>query len=171
MIDAFGDWLRMLPADAVMVIALLAFLESCPVIGFFFSGIFLLGTVTVIYIQSDFGLMLLVSLAFVGAMIGDHLGYYVGRFATPLLWKKRWVRKFVVKRKEGFRRARQILMKSAPHAVLAGRLTPPVRSLSPLVVGSSGVGLMRFFLYDLMACSVWASLLAFLVYTAEKVGG
>lgn len=161
--ELMGDWIATLPPETLLLVPLLAFLESCLLIGLFVSGIFLLGTVTAIYAQGETSLFLLVPLAFGGAMAGDHLGFFVGYALAPMLWKKRWIRKRLVKRKVAYRRFRNLMLKSAPWAICVGRLSPPLRSLSPVLAGTSGLKPMQFFAYDLLACSIWATGLTLLV--------
>jgi len=173
MIDQFtqwlNDWIVSLPPEAILLVPLLAFLESCLVIGVFVSGVFLLGTVSLLYAQGNVGLAPLVALAFAGAMTGDHLGYFVGYKGGPYLWKKRWVRRALIKRKDAYRKSRALIAKSAPWAVCVGRLSPPIRSFSPVLVGMSGVKPRAFFGYDLLACTLWSIGLSVLAYSANQV--
>lgn len=157
MSELLGEWIAALPPHAIFLVPLLAFLESCIFVGLFVSGIFLLGTVSAIYAQGETSLYLLIALAFFGALLGDHIGYFVGYKAAPLLWKKRWVRKFFLQRKVAYRRFRKLMLKSAPWAICIGRLSPPLRSLSPVLAGASGLKPAQFFAFDLLACCLWAS--------------
>lgn len=161
--ELLGEWIATLPPQAIILVPLLAFLESCLLIGLFVSGIFLLGTVSAIYAQGDTSLFLLIPLAFTGALLGDHLGYFAGHQLAPILWKKKWVRKKLVKRKVAYRKFRNLMLKSAPWAICVGRLSPPLRSLSPVLAGTSGLKPLHFFAYDLLACTLWASGLTALV--------
>jgi len=155
--ELLGQWIATLPPQAIFLVPLLAFLESCIFIGLFVSGIFLLGTVSAIYAQGDTSLYLLIALAFFGALLGDHTGFFVGYKAAPLLWKKRWIRKFILQRKAAYRKFRTLMLKSAPWAICIGRLSPPLRSLSPVLAGASGLRPLQFFAFDLLACALWAS--------------
>ncbi len=167
--ESLGELIATFPPQMLFLVPLLAFLETCLFVGLFISGIFLLSTVSLIYAQGETGLVLLIGLSFAGALVGDHVGYIVGSVASPVLLKKRWVRKQLVKRKQHYRKFRNILTKSAPWAICLGRLYPPTRSISPVVAGASGIKLMRFFVYDLLACSLWASGLSLLVVAASQI--
>ena len=164
-----SSWFESIPAQLVLMVPLFAFLEACIGIGLFVSGVFLLTTCSLVYAQGDTSLLTLVSLAFSGALLGDHIGFFVGYKAGPFLWKKRWVRKMLVKRKSGFRKFKRGLLYSAPWAVCLGRLSPPIRSLSPLLVGAAGVKPERFFVYDLIACGLWATLLSLLLIGIDNI--
>ena len=77
--EVLSEWIAAIPPNTLAIVPLVAFLESCVVVGLFVSGIFLLTIVSLIYAQGEVGLPVLVSLAFVGAFIGDQLGFYVKR--------------------------------------------------------------------------------------------
>ena len=93
MSELFSEWIASIPPQTLVLVPLFAFLESCVVVGLFVSGVFLLTIVSLIYAQGEFPLLTLVSLAFLGAFIGDQVGFFVGKAGAPFLWKRRWVRK------------------------------------------------------------------------------
>jgi len=163
MTEVVTEWLGNLPPHALLVVPLLAFLESCLLVGLFVSGVFLLSTVSLIYAGGDIGLFTLIALSFLGALLGDHFGYFVGFHAAPTLWKKKWIRQKVVKRRVAFRRMQNLLVKSAPWAICIGRMSPPIRSISPVMAGVAGITPIRFFVFDLLACTIWATGLTLLV--------
>ena len=119
--------------------------------------------------QGDTGLELLIGLAFAGAMLGDHFGHLVGNVAGPILGKKRWVRKQLIKRKQGYRKHKILLNKSALWAICIGRLYPTTRSITPVRVGALDITLSQFFVYDLLACTIWACGLTILVFSAGQI--
>ena len=164
-----GEVIAAIQPEMLWLVPVLAFLESCVFVGLFISGLFLLSTVSLIYVQGETGLELLIGLAFAGAMLGDHFGYLVGSIAGPVLGKKRWVRKQLIRRKQGYRKYKSLLRKSAPWAICVGRLYPPTRSISPVMVGASDITLSQFFVYDLLACVVWACGLTLLVFGAGQI--
>jgi len=161
--EAIATWIALLPPQILFLIPALALLESLVFVGLFVSGVFLLGTCSLIYAQGDTSLVIIVLLAFSGAIAGDHIGFYLAYFAGPKLWQKRWVRKQVIRRKVHYRKFRRFLLSSAPAAICIGRLSPPLRSIFPLIAGAAGVEPRQFFLYDLLACCIWASGLSILV--------
>ena len=78
MSELFSEWIASIPPQTLFLVPLVAFLESCVVIGLFVSGGFLLTIVSLIYAQGEFSLLTLVSLAFVGAFVGSAVGAFVG---------------------------------------------------------------------------------------------
>lgn len=167
--ELLGEWIATLPPQTFLLVPLLAFLESCLFVGLFVSGIFLLSTISLVYAQGDTSLFFLVLLSFMGALLGDHIGYFAGSRVAPLLWKKKWVRQQLVKRKVRYRKFRNMMIKSSPLAICVGRLSPPLRSLSPFLAGTSGLKPVQFFAYDLLACSIWAGGLAALAFGASQL--
>ena len=169
MVELLSEWVAAIPPNTLAIVPLIAFLESCVVVGLFVSGIFLLTIVSLIYAQGEVGLLPLVSLAFFGAFIGDQLGFYIGRGGAPFLWHSRWVRKQLVRRKQAYRRYRRLLLTATPVAICIGRLSPPIRSISPVVAGLSGLSPVTFLICDLFACFVWSIGLAVLAYGANQI--
>ena len=164
--ELLGEWIATLPPQAIILVPLLAFLESCLFVGVFVSGIFFLSTVSIIYAQGDTSLILLIPLSFAGALLGDHIGYFAGYWAAPILWRKKWVRKKLIKRKVAYRKFRNLMIKSSPWAICLG---PPLRSISPVLAGTSGLKPVQFFAYDVLACTIWASGLTALVLGVNQI--
>lgn len=142
-----------------MLVPLFAFLEACIGIGLLVSGVFLLGICVLLYTLEPTLLPLMIGLAFTGALVGDHTGYYTGHVVGPGIWRLKWIKQH----QDKAHRVARILERSAPWAVCLGRLSPPIRSLTPLVAGISGLTPIRFLVYDLLACSIWATALLMII--------
>jgi membrane-associated protein len=143
----------------ILLVPIFALLESCAIIGIFVSGLILLSTATLLYSSGNNTLLEIVPLAFLGAVAGDHTGYVLGRLAGDRFWKAPVLQRFEHRK----HRAHHLLEKSAPLAICIGRLTPAIRSITPIVAGVSGLSPARFLAFDLLACSIWATGLYFLV--------
>lgn len=128
-------------------------------IGVFVSGIFLLSIATALYANDIASIYSIVLLAFIGAFLGDHVGYFVGRYAEHRIWNIQAIEKF----RGRIEKVLTMLERSTPLTVCAGRMTPAIRSFTPLVAGLSGVSPLKFSLCDLLACSIWATGLYLLV--------
>ena len=167
--ELIADWIAALPPQMILVIPKLALLESMVFIGLFVSGVFLLSACTLIYAQGNIPLPVISGLAFIGALTGDHIGYYLAYLAGPKLWRKKWIRKQVIKRKIHYRKFRRFLLNSAPLAICIGRLSPPLRSISPVIAGAAGLKPLQFFMYDFLACCIWAAGLSVLVIGINNI--
>jgi membrane-associated protein len=139
------------PLWIALVIAGIAFLEACPGVGLFVSGILLLTVSTAVYAN---GLLLptqIMAAAFTGAILADHTGYFLGRWLGPRLENSVLFRK----RRAQVAKAEALISQFGVLAVLAGRLVPAVRSVIPTLVGVSSLRLVVFTVADVVACSIW----------------
>ncbi len=143
----------------ILLIPLFAFLEACAIVGIFVSGVFLLSTATVLYSTGTSNIAEIIPLAFFGAMAGDQTGYLLGRSIGDRFWQVPVLRRYEHRK----HRVYELLEKSAPLAVCIGRLTPAMRSITPIVAGMSGLSPVRFLAFDVLACSIWAAGLYLLV--------
>lgn len=142
----------------LLLIPTFAFLEACFVIGVFVSGIFLLTIATVLYSTGYYPIWQIVLPALCGALVADHLGYFIGRYLGPGIWGSR----FMQRHEKSARKIEAFLITSAPLAICAGRLTPAARSITPALAGVAGMKRSHFHACDLLACSLWATGLALL---------
>ena len=141
------------------MIPLLAFAEACPGIGLVVSGAILLGVCTVMYTEQIATLSQMLPLAFSGACLADHLGFYLGRWIGPPFHHTR----FALRRKAMLDKTEAMFRKHSELAILLGRLMTAIRSLTPLLAGVSGMSRLRYSLLDLLACSIWTAGLGLLV--------
>ena len=137
----------------------IAFLEACPGIGVFISGAILLSVCTVLYTQDIATLQQMLPLAFLGATIADHSGYYLGRWIGPGFHHT----EFIIKRKAIFDKTEAMLVNHGEIAIIIGRLMTAIRSVVPLLAGISGLCPAKYTLYDLIACAIWTTGLGLLV--------
>ena len=144
---------------------MLAFLEACPGLGLLASGILLLSVATFLYSEQLLILQQLLPMAFAGACIADHLGFYVGRGFGAKFHATAWAKKRTAQlnRTEGY------ILNHGASAILIGRFVPAIRSLVPIMVGGSGISKLKFSLIDVLACALWSSALGLLVVGLETL--
>lgn len=135
-----------------MLVLLCAFAESCFGIGLFISGLLLVIVSSVIFSSGIAELPPIIALALTGATLGDHAGYYFGRWIGPGFHELNWIRK----RAERVRRVEKLVLDYGPYAIFIGRFVPAVRSLLPAMLGISGFPRLRYSLLDLCACGLWS---------------
>ncbi|MCZ6503518.1 MAG: DedA family protein [Gammaproteobacteria bacterium] len=143
----------------------IAFLEACLGIGMFISGIVLLTTCTIMYTEQIATLPQMLPLAFLGATIADHSGYYVGRWFGPKFHDTQ----FAIKRKAILDKSEAFMVRFGEAAIIFGRLMTAIRSIVPLLTGISGLSPLRYTLYDLLACIIWTTGLGLLVVGLENL--
>ena len=142
-----------------MVVPVLAFLEACPGVGLLVSGVILLTVSTVLYTEQLTSLSHIMLLAFAGACLSDHLGFYLGRWFGPKFHHTALAEKYAAQLHKG----ETFILKYGASAIVFGRLITAVRSAVPLMVGISGTQRLRFTVIDIAACAIWSLGLGLLV--------
>jgi len=139
---------------AVAVVFLLPALESSVFVGFVFPGEIgvLLGGV--LAAQHKVGLAGILAAGVAGAIIGDSIGYEVGkRWGRRLLHGS--IGRFV--KTEHLDRAEGYLQRRGGKAVFFGRFTAALRVLIPGLAGMSGLPYGRFLAYNAAGGAIWAT--------------
>ncbi len=159
------EWLHNNPEFALLVVPALAFLEAFVGVGLFISGIILLSVCSLLYVQEIASLAEMLPLAFVGASLSDHLGYYFGRWVGPRFHETR----LAIRRRALLDRVETLFRRYGAFAIVIGRFLTPIRSLVPLLTGVSGMRRLRYSLFDLLACTIWTTGLGLLIVGVDKL--
>jgi membrane-associated protein len=159
------SWLQEHRQYALLLVPILAFLEAFIGVGIFVSGAILLSVCVILYIEQIATLSQMLPLAFCGAVLSDHSGYYIGRWLGPQFHNTR----FAQKRAGTLKEAEERIRKYGKFAIVFGRLITSVRSVVPALIGISGMPRLRYTLYDLLACTIWTIGLGLLIVGIDKV--
>lgn len=159
------EWIEANLRFAVFLIPLFAFAEACIGIGLFISGVFLVAIASMVLDQQLAGLPLIATMAFLGALLGDHVGYYVGRWLGPHFHHI----EFVKKRKDAFTKAESVLRRYGYFAVFIGRFIPAIRSIIPALLGITEFDRLKFSILDSLACALWAAALAAILLGIDNI--
>lgn len=164
MVDALVQWLLGLPPWVALVMAFLfPALEASIFVGVVIPGEIAVLIAGVIASGGRLQLWEVLVVAIAGAIIGDFIGFEVGRrWGTVLLAKlpERLVRP------EHVDRGREELRKRGAIAVLVGRWIAALRALMPGLAGMSGMRLRTFVIANAIGGAIWASAVASLGYVA-----
>jgi membrane protein DedA with SNARE-associated domain len=139
------------PAVAYLVIGLLTFAEAALFVGFVLPGetaVILGGALAASHRLSLTTLLVLVVTA---ALVGDTVGYEVGKHAGPRLLTTRPLRQHRA-RIDG---ARDVLRRRGGVAVLLGRFTAFLRAVTPALAGLSRMPYRTFLLYNAAGALAW----------------
>ena len=98
-------------------------------------------------------------LAFFGAAFGDQTGFLAGRIYGSKIWNIQSLKR----RASSKEKFEKLMIHNAPWAIFIGRFIPAVRSITPILAGLANITAKKFLIYDLVACSFWASGLYLLV--------
>src|SRR5690606_30194197 len=110
------------------------FAESGLLIGFFLPGDTLLFVSGILAAQGVFNLPLLISVVIVAAILGDNVGYSIGRRSGKRLFSKK---DSILFRQEHLERAEQFYEKHGGKTIIFARFVPVVRTFAPMVAGIS----------------------------------
>lgn len=165
MIESILAWASEHRDQALWLVPLLAFMETCVGIGIFVPSLMLVIVCSVFYANDWANLWLMAGMALVGSSLGDHVGYYVGRALGPRVEHTRIVQRNLSK----WRSAEDLVRRYGAGAIFIGRFIPAIRSLLPAMVGIAGFPRWRYTLVDLSACSLWALGLVAIVRGAHEL--
>jgi len=143
----------------LLLVPVLAFAEACIGIGIFVSGALLFALAVFLYSNQVGSVETIAGLAFIGAVVGDHFGYYCGYLLGPRLMDSTLGRRY----RDQLLRAETMVRRFGSTAIFIGRFIPALRSILPAVIGVSGYSRLRYSLVDGLACVAWVVALAFLV--------
>ncbi len=90
-----------------------------------------------------------------GALAGESIGFWLGRFLGPRIRDSRLGRRIG---EENWRRSERYLRRRGGPAIFISRFLPVLHSLVPLTVGMSGYPYRRFLAWTIPACVIWSAL-------------
>jgi membrane-associated protein len=139
------------------------FAETGLLIGFFLPGDSLLVTAGLLATQSQFGLnlWLLGVLLTVAAIVGNSLGYAIGRFTGPRLFTRDDSLLF---RKKHLLRAQAFYEKHGRKTLIIARFMPIVRTFVPVVAGFGAMNLRVYTAYNVLGAVLWIWSMLFIGY-------
>ena len=165
MIDAILAWAGEHRDQAVLLVPLIAFMESCLGVGLFVPSLTIVVVTSVFYANDWASLWLMAAMALVGASLGDHVGYYAGRAIGPHVHGWRIIQRNATR----WERTETMARRYGVSAILIGRFIPAVRSLVPAMMGVTRFHRVRYTLCDLAACGLWALGLVAIVQGAHRL--
>jgi len=143
----------------LLLIPVVAFAEACVGIGLLVSGFILVAIASLLYSSEIASLAQMLPLAFAGAMLGDHAGFYAGRWIGPGFHHT----KFASKYQKGLSRAEDLIRRHGSAAIFIGRFIPAIRSLIPALLGIGAFNRLRYTVLDGLACLLWTAALGGIV--------
>lgn len=105
------------------------------------------------------------TLGFVGAVLGDHVGFYIGSHYGPRIHEFALAKRYKLE----LQKTEQLVLRFGASAIFIGRFIPAIRSVLPALLGVSGFARSRYNLLDTIACALWAALLALLVWISSAL--
>jgi undecaprenyl-diphosphatase len=150
---------------AYAAVFLLPFLEASLFVGFVFPGETALVLGGVLASQGRLSLPLVILFAIIGAILGDTVGYAVGRRFGPALQRSRLGQ---IVGQPRWTATEQFLRRRGGPAVLLGRFTALLRALVPSAAGMSHLPYKTFFIWNAIGGIVWATTFVLVGYIAGE---
>ena len=111
-----------------MIIVGLGFIEACPGIGLFVSGVILFGVASFLFVEDLYSIVQIVPCAMLGGFLADQFGYWIGRRLGPNLKESTMMRPHASR----LDRAEILIRRFGPLAAVGGRFLTMIRSVVPL---------------------------------------
>jgi membrane-associated protein len=146
--EQVGGWLY-------VIAGFLAFAEAALLIGVVFPGETALLVAGLAAQQGYIGLWPMIAVAVGAAVLGDSVGYQIGRTLGPRLRRSRLGRRIGPDRWDS---ADALLGRHGGKAVLLGRFTAVLRALTPGIAGMARMPYLRTFLpWNIIGGALWAA--------------
>jgi len=135
-----------------LLVCIIVFVETGLFVGFFLPGDSLLVTAGVFAAAGTIPLRWLLLPVMLCAIVGDQIGYWIGRGAGASLYKREQSFFF---RPSHLHRARAFYEKYGGKTVILARFVPIVRTFCPPVAGAAGMPYSRYITYDIFGGILW----------------
>jgi membrane-associated protein len=148
------------------VITAIVFAETGLMVGFFLPGDSLLFTAGALAAQGYFSIWTLNALAAAAAIVGDTVGYWIGRKAGPALFNRP---KSLFFNPDHVRRAHDFYEKHGGKTIVLARFMPIVRTFAPVVAGMGRMEYHRFVFFNVFGGAGWVLSMTFAGYFLGQV--
>ena len=139
----------------------IVFAENGLFIGFFLPGDSLLFTAGFLASQGFLNIWILCLLIFVGAVLGDNVGYAFGKKVGPMIFKKE---DSILFHKDHLERARIFYEKHGKKALILARFMPGIRTFAPILAGTGKMDYPTFLSFNAIGGFLWGVGLPLLGY-------
>lgn len=171
------DWLKhifhelmdvqtLVRVGGLTVITTIVFAETGLMVGFFLPGDSLLFTAGALAAQAHFSIWTLNLLLMAAAIIGDTVGYWIGRKAGPALFKRP---KSLFFNPDHLRRAHDFYERHGGKTIVLARFMPIVRTFAPVVAGMGRMDYRRFVFFNVFGGAGWVASMTFAGYFLGQV--
>lgn len=141
-------------AGGILLISLIIFAESGLLVGFFLPGDTLLFGAGLAASQGELSLPILIIAVVFAAIIGDNVGYSIGRRTGHRIFKKK---DGILFRQEYLEKAEKFYEEHGGKTIIIARFVPIVRTFAPVVAGASKMSRRRFFSFNVIGSIIWGA--------------
>jgi membrane-associated protein len=143
---------ELIRAGGAPLVCGIVFIETGFFVGFFLPGDSLLVTAGIFAAADVLPLPWLLLPVMACAILGDQVGYWIGRGMGPALYRREDSLLF---RRSHLQRAHQFYEKYGGRAVILARFVPIVRTFCPPVAGAAKMPYSRYVLFDVFGGILW----------------
>jgi membrane-associated protein len=159
---------NIIQSGGLLLIGLIIFAESGILAGFFLPGDTLLLSAGYFASIGRLPLGWLLLVVAVAAVVGDNVGYELGRRFGPRLFRKKESAFF---HPDQLLRAQDFYERHGGKTIVLARFVPVVRTFAPVVAGAGKMDHKRFMMFNLIGATVWGVGVTLLGYFLGKVIG
>jgi membrane-associated protein len=146
------DPTTIIQSGGLILVGAIVFAESGLLLGFFLPGDSLLFTAGIFAAQGKLPIGWLLTIVVIAAIIGDNVGYSIGRKTGSRIFKKE---DGILFRREYLERSKEFYTKHGGKTVTIARFVPIVRTFAPVVAGASHMDRRRFIMFNVAGAFVW----------------
>jgi len=143
---------ELIRAGGAPLICAIVFVETGFFVGFFLPGDSLLVTAGILSAADVIPLKWLLLPVMLCAILGDQIGYWIGRAAGSALYRRADSLLF---RRSHLQRAHDFYEKYGGRAVILARFVPIVRTFCPPVTGAANMPYPRYLIFDIFGGTIW----------------
>lgn len=144
-----------------VVLTAIVFAETGLLVGFFLPGDSLLVTAGLLSSQGFLNVYVMGALLSVAAIVGDALGYAIGRATGPRIFTKEDSLLF---NKKHLFRAHSFYEKHGGKTIVLARFMPIIRTFAPVVAGVAGMRYRNFAMFNVAGGLLWVWSMLFTGY-------
>ena len=137
-----------------LVLAAIVFTETGLLVGFFLPGDSLLITAGLVAATGQLNVWWLNAILIVAAVVGDSVGYAIGRRAGPRLFTRP---KSLLFNPRHIERTRAFYARHGAKTIVIARFVPIVRTFAPVVAGVGQMEYRRFLFYNVAGGVGWVT--------------
>lgn len=152
---------HIIQSGGILIVSLVIFAESGLLVGFFLPGDTLLFGAGLAASQGTLSLPFLIVSVLLAAVIGDNVGYSIGRRMGHRIFTKK---DGIIFRREYIEQAEKFYEKHGGKTIIIARFTPIVRTFAPVVAGASKMQRRKFFTFNIIGGILWGAGMPLLGY-------
>ncbi|HXI11404.1 MAG TPA: VTT domain-containing protein [Thermoanaerobaculia bacterium] len=147
-------------------LAIIVFVETGLMIGFFLPGDSLLVTAGLFAAKGDLNIVYLNLLLITCAILGDATGYLIGKRFGPALFKRDDSLLF---KKKHLLKTQEFYEKHGGKTIIIARFVPVIRTFAPVIAGVANMPYRRFAMFNIVGGIAWVFSMTMIGYSLIKL--